>query len=617
MLSNTLDVSFPGILAPIRQEFDRLVPTTFAIETSLVCNLKCPECAMGGNLIDRRKGLLAFDQFKVMADKIRPFAKLIYLHLWGEPMLNPEIFSMIRYAAPFARTHISTNALTLNRETAEELVKSGVSEILVSIDGITQETYEIYRVGGSLKQAMDALILLQGINAAYGSKVKLVPQFIVFKHNQHEMQRFNEFCGALGLKPSFKAPYIRNPDSHLRWADDPRYVRPHFPTVEALKRAMAECSNPKDVFTILLDGSVVACCHDFKRATCFGNIFEHNLLDIWNCPDFRQFRWDILSGKAPQFCIDACMSYFLNKPGEQWREAARVQRKASQAQLKIIATDGKKTDQEPRRRMENFHRLDVGDPANAAFYDDLISKPDKFGLHGLVLDGKNEQQKRELILGEYYAQVAVRAGKIASDLLFKGQWTHETPEWFDHRHHLLNTERWFTDFWTASADNVIPVLPLGGKMLNLCSGDGFYDYYFYRKRASEIVCIEINEEAYRLAKRLHSAENIRYIKANVLTWDPPESYFDVVIIRGAIEHFAPQDQAIIFQSAARALKPGGWFCGDTPAKKTGGKHLSWHQHEWADEAEMRNALSTCFNHVQTGTLASKEVISLFWRCRKR
>ncbi len=600
-----------------RQEFDRRMPSTFAIETSLVCNLKCPECALGGELIDRKKGVLAYERFKIIAEKIRPFARYIYLHLWGEPMLNPDIFSMIRYAAPFATTHISTNALMLDRESAERLIASGVSEILVSIDGATQEVYQIYRVGGNLQKAFVALKILQDLNVAHGGRVNLIPQFIVFKHNQHQMKQFEGICRALHLTPSFKAPYIRNGHSRLACADDPRYVRPHFPTVTAMRRAMAGCPNPRDVFTILLDGSVVACCHDYKRATCFGNIFDQDLLEIWNSPAYRQFRWDVITGNAPKFCITDCMSYFLERRDDQKEEMPMAGEQQGCIPFKQTTAGTTASENRSALNMDRFHRLDLHDPANREHFQYLLDHPQELGLDGSAYAQKSAAQRQDLVLGEYFYQLALHAGKLASELLFKGQWDYETPEWFDHRHHLLNPERWFTDFWAASADNVLPLLPLGGKLLNLCSGDGFYDYYFFRKRASQIIGIEMNDDAYRFANRLHAAGNIQYIKDNVLTWTPPPSHFDVVVIRGAIEHFSPADQQTIFRTAHKALKPGGWFCGDTPAKKTVGKHLSWHEHEWRDESEMRDALGTCFDKVQTGTLTSREIVTLFWRCQKQ
>lgn len=264
-----------------------------------------------------------------------------------------------------------------------------------------------------------------------------------------------------------------------------------------------------------------------------------------------------------------------------------------------------------------FHRFDLNQPANKDFYLQLLHNPALVGLNEDDLVGKTQQQRIEMIVGEYLAQIGLLVNKLAGDLVFASRWGDSESEWFDHRLHLLDPEKWFTDFWAASADNIIGVLPLGGTLLNLCSGDGFYDYYFYRKRAGEIVAVELNREALEHARRLHSAPNITYLQESVLTYDPPEGYFDVVVIRGAIEHFNRQDQCTIMQKAAKALKVGGWFCGDTPARRENNqKHLSMHEFEWADEQEMKRELGSVFQHIETGTLVSEKVTTLFWRCRK-
>lgn len=223
----------------------------------------------------------------------------------------------------------------------------------------------------------------------------------------------------------------------------------------------------------------------------------------------------------------------------------------------------------------------------------------------------------ELFVGEVFARLAAVHGKVAARLLFHAQWSYRTPEWFDHRLHLLDPELWFTDYWTASADNVLRVLPLRGRLLNMCSGDGFYDYWFYRRRASEIMCVEFNREAFDLAVRHHADARIRYVFADVLTCELPERHFDVVSIRGAIEHFKPADQIRLFKKCFEALKPDGWFCGDTPAKKTDGiRQLPSHEHEWSDEQEMRRALGEVFTSMETWSMISENRTTLFWRCRK-
>lgn len=64
------------------------------------------------------------------------------------------------------------------------------------------------------------------------------------------------------------------------------------------------------------------------------------------------------------------------------------------------------------------------------------------------------------------------SGRVSSNFLYLAQWKLGSPEWFNHGQHLLNSEKFFNDYWTASADNVTKVFPLGGRFLDLCSGEG-------------------------------------------------------------------------------------------------------------------------------------------------
>jgi SAM-dependent methyltransferase len=240
-----------------------------------------------------------------------------------------------------------------------------------------------------------------------------------------------------------------------------------------------------------------------------------------------------------------------------------------------------------------------------------------FGPSAVNEADTNSSQQNDRLLGEYYAQISKQLGRLASDLIFKAQWNYYSPEWFDHRHHFLNPERFGGDFWAMSADLVLLRLPLEGRILNLCSGDGFYDYHFFSHRASEVVAVEKNRQAYQQALDHHGKANIRYVLHDVLTFTPLRDHFDVVVIRGAIEHFSADDQQRIFKMAWDALKPGGWFCGDTPANPDKErKKLQAHENEWADEAEMRDSLSFVFSTIETLTFPSRTVVNLFWQARK-
>lgn len=225
---------------------------------------------------------------------------------------------------------------------------------------------------------------------------------------------------------------------------------------------------------------------------------------------------------------------------------------------------------------------------------------------------------RDNLVGEVLAEVTKTAGKVAAAYLFRAEWLYQEPEWFDHRLHVLDPEEHWNDFWTASSDNCNAVLPLGGKLLDLCSGDGFYDYWFYRYRASKIIAVERNHEVFEFAVKHHSDPRITYVEEDILKLNPAPDSFDVVIIRGAIEHFSQRDQQLVFELARNVLKPGGYFCGDTPAKRGTSVMLGAHEYEWADEIEMREHLGRVFDQgrIMTRTMVSELRTTLIWQCQK-
>ena len=285
-----------------------LYPTTFAIETVLGCNLHCVECAVGSNLIRRKHGMMPLSDFIIIADKIKNVCTYLYLHLWGEPMLNKDMFSMIEIGSEFAKTNISTNANTLDAETANQLISSGVKDIIVSIDGMTQEIYEIYRKGGVLNKALANLARLVRFNHSSNAGVNIVPQFVVFKHNKHEINDFAKFCAELGLTATFKAPYLQA-GSKLKPSGIPQYERIPSPNPQSRALAMRQCLLD-DSCVILLDGSIVPCCFDYNKKNVFGNIFQQPLEEIWLGEEFTQFRNSVKKGCPPKFCMENCHIFY-------------------------------------------------------------------------------------------------------------------------------------------------------------------------------------------------------------------------------------------------------------------------------------------------------------------
>ena len=252
------------------------------------------------------------------------------------------------------------------------------------------------------------------------------------------------------------------------------------------------------------------------------------------------------------------------------------------------------------------------------FIDSQNINLNEIGISQEDISDKTQDQFIKYVIGEYLAKMGLIINKIASEFLGDAQGKYGNTDWFDHRHHLLNPERWFSHDWISSGYNVLKILPLDGTLLDICSGDGFFGYFFYRTRASHIDCIERNPELIRHSKRLYSAKNINYILADVLNYNLKPNFYDIIVIRGAIEHFSSQNQQILFQKAKNALKSGGWFCGDTPAnpQKNKIKLLHDHENEWENEQEMRIDLKKVFDIIETDTFESPDRTTLLFKCKK-
>lgn len=291
-------------------EFETRKPSTFTVESVLACNLRCPECAIGGGLTTRKRKILGLDEFETMFAKVKDWTRYAYLHLWGEPFLNKEILTMTRIASATSKVNLSTNALLIREEQVPDIIASGVADMIVSIDGATQEIYEQYRVGGKVDEAFRSLRWLVEENRRQGRPVNIQAQFIVFGHNQHEMDLFRGRCEEIGVPVAFKAPYLRGSKSRFRAPTLPEFQRKTYDTAEELRTAISGCVNPPDVLTVDVQGNVVLCCHDYDGEVNFGNLLKSDFDEIWNHPRYRQTRWNIATGRPPRFCETKCMTYF-------------------------------------------------------------------------------------------------------------------------------------------------------------------------------------------------------------------------------------------------------------------------------------------------------------------
>ena len=275
-------------------------PYWLTVDPCSACNLRCVFCPTGQERNTRGKAVLTLEKFKKIADRFGPYLLHVDFCNWGEPLLNPALPAMVAYAKKFGiETKIDSNlAMKLSPEYARELVESGLDRMNISLDGASQKTYEVYRRGGSF----DAVVANIGLLASEKKRADsqsphLHWQFLVFRHNEHEIEKAREMSKGIGVDSiGFTAPFC-SPEWVSSIREYNNYVVKDGGV--AFKAAGGDCGWLWDAVTINANGSVSPCCSVEDEADDFCNFFKKPFWMIWNGKKFRDARSHVARRAGP------------------------------------------------------------------------------------------------------------------------------------------------------------------------------------------------------------------------------------------------------------------------------------------------------------------------------
>lgn len=280
-------------------------PYWLIIDPCNICNLSCPFCPTGQKRGARPKGKLALADFEAIMDKLGPYAIHVDLVNWGEPFLNNELCEMVKYAKQFhADVKIDSNLSVFSEEIARKLVAAGLDKIVVSIDGITQETYSKYRRGGNFKAVMDNLKLLLKVRKQMHSKKPYITwQFLVFKHNEHEIEHVKSIGAKLGVNHvGITKAFIGDKDWIPLNPEYSNYNKEQIKddlTFEHFKKRYSFCNWPWEAIAFNTNASVSSCCSVEDAKDDFGAFFDQPFEEVWNSERFMAAREHIAKSTQP------------------------------------------------------------------------------------------------------------------------------------------------------------------------------------------------------------------------------------------------------------------------------------------------------------------------------
>ena len=285
-------------------------PFSVSIEPTTSCNLRCPECPSGLRAFSRATGNLQPSKFYSTIEELKDHLLYLTFYFQGEPYLNPDFLPMVRYATNQGIfTATSTNAHYLDSQKARETVESGLKRLIISIDGVDQETYSTYRKGGSLSKVLEGTRNLVHWKKQLGSRYPLILlQFLVMRSNQDQIPAMKRLGKELEAdRVVFKTTQIYDfqNGSDLIPSDDKysRYRKNGDGNYHIKNRLRNQCWKMWHSNVVTWDGKVVPCCFDKDAKYQLGDLEKSSFSSIWRGEEYSKFRERVLTSRKQ---IDIC-----------------------------------------------------------------------------------------------------------------------------------------------------------------------------------------------------------------------------------------------------------------------------------------------------------------------
>lgn len=255
---------------------------TFSIDIVGTCNLRCPSCPVGNTNKKNSSGLMSFDLFKEILDKIAAQPDLIPkidLYNWGEPSLHnrlPEFIAEINRRGWFSG--ISSN---LNTQFVDRLLEEPPTKLRLSVSGFNQGRYGVTHAKGDITHVKANWQRLVHLKSKKRLNTMLEIAFHIYKNNKTDLLQWASLASQSGAifspvwslyQPIEELVQILETNEiteDFQKTADMMEVHPMHQLALGRQIEVQDCRLRKKQTAINWDGSVALCCsvYDSRRFT--------------------------------------------------------------------------------------------------------------------------------------------------------------------------------------------------------------------------------------------------------------------------------------------------------------------------------------------------------------
>jgi len=301
-----------------------IIPEYVQIEISNHCILKCPLCPKGQGEIKRNNLDIEINIFKSILNELNQYDPRIQLWNYGEPLLHKKIIPLLKIIDNrFNYCSMSTNGQFMTNKLAKTIVQCGITEIIFSIDGIDQKTYEKYRIGGQLNLALENMKKVIKAKQLLNSDIEITIQFLVFKHNFNDIPKLGDFFYPMGVDKivakSVMMMYEGNNKELIEISKKYLYLdyggeryKINKGVFEVKGKDLGYCPLFDNSIIITTDGDFLICCWDYRSDFLINTSHQWKLLK------------KIVNSDNPPYMCKLCPIRHQNDFGWDWDKVPSV-----------------------------------------------------------------------------------------------------------------------------------------------------------------------------------------------------------------------------------------------------------------------------------------------------
>jgi len=277
-------------------------PLHLDIETTDLCNLKCPMCSrtimdQGDDNIIKSKMITKDEYIDIIDQAVKYGVKSIKLQYLGEPLMHKDIIFQVEYAKKqgIIDVMLNTNAVLLDEKMSRNLLNAGIDKLFISFDAVNPKLYEQQRVGTSMGKVIDNIYTFIKLRDELSPKTFIRLSMVMYEDEIWKKQFEAMKIMWDGLVDALGYGIFNERD---------KYKRVEFEKVDGFV-----CEQLFQRMFLKCNGNVTICCTDEYDTFDIGNWRTTSLYELWNSKKYKQIRDNHINNNYDKY--ETCRKCFM------------------------------------------------------------------------------------------------------------------------------------------------------------------------------------------------------------------------------------------------------------------------------------------------------------------